>query len=124
MASKLEDNIPIKLRRLKMEAGHNKFKTRWIRAKEINVIKTLSCRLLLETVYEKAMIMMKTILLSVNIRLPRQDEEILMQFLTFISQLSVHSYELAAHTDRSFLIISLISLTFKFMKAFIETEGS
>ena len=107
-----------------MEAGHNKFKTRWIRAKEINVIKTLSCRLMLETVYEKAMIMMKTILLSVNIRLPRQDEEILMQFLTFISQLSVHSYELAAHTDRSFLTIALISLTFKFMKAFIETEGS
>jgi hypothetical protein len=70
IASKIEDVKPIPLGRLKEEAGHNKFKLKWIRERELEIMKTLNFKLMRETVYEVAMRYLKTHLNSMSIKLP------------------------------------------------------
>jgi hypothetical protein len=81
IASKLEEMKPIKIQKLKEEAGHNKFKYKSIREKEVDLIKTLDCKLYTETPYESSMRYIKSHLHNIKLRLPSVDEEILFKFL-------------------------------------------
>eukprot|EP00347_Sterkiella_histriomuscorum_P000719 403374769 len=118
ISSKFEDVIPIYMTQILNDAAHKKFTRDQILIREKQILSTLDFNIMDKNIYEESMILIKNSLSNFKqTKLSKRDIDCIMEYLLFLCQLTVHSYDICRY-DTNALALTLVYLSVKFLKKF------